>query len=182
MKFNYECTCCLHGAGRNDFHAGNPFWGPLEGVGPKIKTFWALKWQPPPPPPIQPFVHNNSEINSDMKSALDRPPVRKTLNCKSIEAKRTFSKKCENKKTELVYKRSEHIIEQHRSLWIRHIQVQLRPQCGHQARAHHSLPPSLQWDGCSRAQADQGCPTCTGCGSRVAFSPSLGPDGQACDA
>ncbi len=28
----------------------------------------------PPPPPIQPFVQNNLEINSDMKSALDRPP------------------------------------------------------------------------------------------------------------
>jgi hypothetical protein len=29
------------------------------------------------PPPIQPFVQNNLEINSDMKSALDRPPVHK---------------------------------------------------------------------------------------------------------
>jgi hypothetical protein len=33
-----------------------------------------------PASPIQPFVQNNLEINSDMKSALDRSPVHKTFN------------------------------------------------------------------------------------------------------
>jgi hypothetical protein len=31
----------------------------------------------------------------------------------------------------------------------------------HQARAHHCLPHSEQWDGGARAQANQGCLTCT---------------------
>jgi hypothetical protein len=37
---NYYCTCCLYGAGRNDFDAVNiNLRGPLEGVGPEIETF-----------------------------------------------------------------------------------------------------------------------------------------------
>jgi hypothetical protein len=31
----------------------------------------------PSPPPMQPFVQINLEINSDMKSALHRPPFHK---------------------------------------------------------------------------------------------------------
>jgi hypothetical protein len=35
---NYYCTCCLYGAGRNDFDAGNiSLRGPLEGVGPEME-------------------------------------------------------------------------------------------------------------------------------------------------
>ncbi len=45
---------------------------------------------------------------------------------------------------------------------------------GHQARAYHCLPPTEQWHGGACAQADQGCPTCTWCGSRVAFPSSVG--------
>ena len=55
----------------------NPFHWPLEGVGPENHVFWPMKWQRAPPPlPIQAFVQNNIEINSDMKSALDRPQLR----------------------------------------------------------------------------------------------------------
>jgi len=51
---------------------------------------------------------------------------------------------------------------------------------GHQARAHHCLPPAEQRYGGAVAQADQGCPTCTWCGSCVAFPPSVGAAGPTC--
>jgi hypothetical protein len=42
-----------------------------------------MKWQPlptqPKPVPTHPFVQNNLEINSDLKSAKDTPPVHKNL-------------------------------------------------------------------------------------------------------
>ncbi len=38
---NYQCTCCLYGAGHMDLDGGNPFLGAFEGVGPEILTFWA---------------------------------------------------------------------------------------------------------------------------------------------
>jgi hypothetical protein len=40
----------------------------------------------PPPPPLEPFVQNNLEINRDMKSALDRPPVHKYYFAQGIRA------------------------------------------------------------------------------------------------
>ncbi len=43
-------------------------------------TKWIYFVPLPPPPPIRPFVQNNLEINSDMNSALDRPPVHKFTN------------------------------------------------------------------------------------------------------
>ncbi len=43
---NNECTCCLYGAGRNDFDAGNPI--SLVAIsGPKIVSIF----RPPSPPP-----------------------------------------------------------------------------------------------------------------------------------
>ncbi len=38
--FNYYCTCCLYGAGRNDFDGENPIRGPCwKGWALKIETF-----------------------------------------------------------------------------------------------------------------------------------------------
>jgi hypothetical protein len=48
-EINYKCTCCLYGAVRNGFEAGqNPLRGALEGVGPEMATseasaIWAQK-------------------------------------------------------------------------------------------------------------------------------------------
>ncbi len=39
-KINYKCTCCLYGAGRNNFDAGNiHFEGHWKGWALKIETF-----------------------------------------------------------------------------------------------------------------------------------------------
>ncbi len=51
---------------------------------------------------------------------------------------------------------------------------------GHQARAYHCLPPTKQWHAGACAQAAQGCPTCTWCGSCVALPSSMGVDGPTC--
>jgi hypothetical protein len=45
---------------------------------------------------------------------------------------------------------------------------------GHQARAHHCLPPSEQRDGGTRAQEDQNCLACVWCRPGVAVSRQLG--------
>ncbi len=49
-------------------------------------------FRPPPPTHIQPFVKNNIEINSDIKSALERPPVHKRLNHVGIIKLRVITK------------------------------------------------------------------------------------------
>ncbi len=45
--FNYLSTCCLYGAGRNDFDGDKSIQGPLHGRSRPWKSilFWALKWQ-----------------------------------------------------------------------------------------------------------------------------------------
>jgi hypothetical protein len=43
----------------------------------KVEIHFVPVTPPPSPPSIQAFVQNNSEINSDIKSAEDRPSVNK---------------------------------------------------------------------------------------------------------
>jgi hypothetical protein len=50
----------------------------------------------------------------------------------------------------------------------------------HQARAHHCLPPTEQRHGGARAQAAQGCPTCTWGGPGVALPSPVGVAGPTC--
>jgi hypothetical protein len=64
-------TCCLYGAGRNDFDVGYiHFEGHWKGWALKIETFLS---------PEMATSEAYIEINSDMKSTLDRPPVHKNL-------------------------------------------------------------------------------------------------------
>ncbi len=45
-RLPFICTCCLHGAGRNDFDGGKSIKRPIGMGGPwKLRLLWALKWQ-----------------------------------------------------------------------------------------------------------------------------------------
>ncbi len=72
--------------GRNDFDVGYiHFEGHWEGWALKIETFCALKWPRAKRVPFGP-----KKVNGDMKSALERPPVRKKSLDPSVQVRIRF--------------------------------------------------------------------------------------------